>query len=113
MEAYLSNRSATAWTSPAAALDDVLADALEWECQDYQEVVEGILRGAEDVNAGPHTSCRLKPNLTRFQFFEWLLAQHAGDAGLHWFMAMYQAIASLANFPERCTLAPETNHFLF
>jgi predicted transcriptional regulator len=37
---------------PAAALDDVLSAALEWERQDYQEAVEGIRRGAEDVNAG-------------------------------------------------------------
>ena len=37
---------------PATALDDVLAAALEWEWQDYQEAVEGIQRGVEDVNAG-------------------------------------------------------------
>jgi predicted transcriptional regulator len=37
---------------PAAALDDVLADALEWERQDYQESVEGIRRGYEDMLAG-------------------------------------------------------------
>jgi predicted transcriptional regulator len=37
---------------PAAALDDVLAAALEWERQDYQDAVEGIRRGDEDVNAG-------------------------------------------------------------
>ncbi len=37
---------------PAAALDDVLAAALEWERQDYQDAVEGIRRGAEDVKAG-------------------------------------------------------------
>lgn len=36
----------------AAALDDVLGAALEWERQDYQEAVEGIRRGVEDVNAG-------------------------------------------------------------
>lgn len=30
---------------PAAALDDVLADALQWERQDYQEAVEGIRQG--------------------------------------------------------------------
>ncbi len=37
---------------PAAALDDVLASALEWESQDYQEAVEGIRRGVEDIDAG-------------------------------------------------------------
>jgi predicted transcriptional regulator len=37
---------------PAVALDDVLAAALEWESLDYQEAVEGVRRGVEDVNAG-------------------------------------------------------------
>lgn len=37
---------------PDVALDDVLAAALEWESQDYQEAVEGIRRGLDDVNAG-------------------------------------------------------------
>jgi hypothetical protein len=38
--------------STADALDDVLADYLEWEHQDYQEAVEGIRQGYEDVKAG-------------------------------------------------------------
>lgn len=38
--------------STADALDDVLADYLEWERQDYQEAVEGIRQGYEDVKAG-------------------------------------------------------------
>ena len=38
--------------STADALDDLLADYLEWERQDYQEAVEGIRRGFEDVKAG-------------------------------------------------------------
>ena len=37
---------------PAAALDDVLADALEWERQDYQEAVEGIQQGYAEFKAG-------------------------------------------------------------
>jgi predicted transcriptional regulator len=37
---------------PAAAPDDVLAAAFEWEQQDYHEAVEGIRRGAEDIEAG-------------------------------------------------------------
>ena len=37
---------------PAPALDDVLAATLEWQRQDYQQAVEGIRRGAEDVDAG-------------------------------------------------------------
>jgi predicted transcriptional regulator len=38
--------------STAEALDDVLADYLEWERQDYQEALEGIRQGHEDVKAG-------------------------------------------------------------
>lgn len=51
--------------------------------------------------------------LDAISILEWLLAQHAGDAGLRWFMAMDDAIASLADFPERCPLAPETTRFPF
>ena len=36
----------------AAALDDVLATYLEWERQDYQEAVQGIREGYEDLQAG-------------------------------------------------------------
>ena len=38
--------------STADALDDVLADYLEWERQDYREAVEAIRQGLEDVKAG-------------------------------------------------------------
>jgi predicted transcriptional regulator len=38
--------------STADALDDVLAEYLDWERQDYLEAVEGIRRGLEDVEAG-------------------------------------------------------------
>ncbi len=37
---------------PAVALDEILADALESERQDYQEAVSGIRRGYADVQAG-------------------------------------------------------------
>jgi len=37
---------------PAVALDDVLAAALEWEQQDYQESVEGIRQGYAEFKAG-------------------------------------------------------------
>ena len=37
---------------PASALDEVLADYLEWEQQDYRESVEGIRRGYADYKAG-------------------------------------------------------------
>jgi predicted transcriptional regulator len=36
----------------AAALDNVLAEYLEWERQDYAESVSAIHRGSEDVKAG-------------------------------------------------------------
>jgi predicted transcriptional regulator len=38
--------------STADALDDVLADYLEWERQDYQEAVVGGRQGLEDAKAG-------------------------------------------------------------
>lgn len=44
---------------------------------------------------------------------EWLLSQHAGDTGLRWFRALEDAIQSLAEFPERCPLAPENATFSF
>ncbi len=36
----------------ATALDDVLAEALEWERQDYNETVEAVREAYEDVKAG-------------------------------------------------------------
>ena len=44
---------------------------------------------------------------------EWLLSEHAGDAGVRWFLALQDAIASLAEFPARCPLAPESAVFPF
>jgi predicted transcriptional regulator len=38
--------------STADALDDVLAEYLEWEREDYQETVQAIHQGLEDVKAG-------------------------------------------------------------
>jgi hypothetical protein len=38
--------------SAADALDDVLAEYLEWERADYDEAVEGIRQGYEDVKGG-------------------------------------------------------------
>jgi predicted transcriptional regulator len=37
---------------PAAALDEALAAYLEWEQQDFEEAVQGIRQGHEDVKAG-------------------------------------------------------------
>ncbi len=36
----------------ASALDEALADYLDWERRDYEEAVEGIQRGLDDVKAG-------------------------------------------------------------
>ena len=36
----------------AEALDEALADYLEWERQDYQEAVAGISQGCQDLKAG-------------------------------------------------------------
>jgi hypothetical protein len=36
----------------AASLDDVLADALAWEREDYRETVDSIRGGYEGVKAG-------------------------------------------------------------
>jgi toxin ParE1/3/4 len=43
----------------------------------------------------------------------WLLSQHAGDAGIRWFLSLKDEIDSLATFPERCALAPENTKFPF
>ncbi len=40
---------------------------------------------------------------------EWLLSQHAGEAGLRWFYRLAEAIASLSQMPERCKLARENS----
>jgi predicted transcriptional regulator len=37
---------------PAAALDEALGTYLDWERQDFEEAVEGIRQGYEDVKAG-------------------------------------------------------------
>lgn len=44
---------------------------------------------------------------------EWLLAHEAGETGLRWFQKMRETIASLAEFPHRCPLAPENKEFPF
>jgi len=36
----------------ATALDEALAAYLEWERQDFEQAVQGIRRGMEDVQAG-------------------------------------------------------------
>jgi plasmid stabilization system protein ParE len=43
----------------------------------------------------------------------WLLSEYAGETGMRWFEALGDAIASLAEFPARCALAPENEVFPF
>jgi plasmid stabilization system protein ParE len=42
---------------------------------------------------------------------EWLLLEKAGRSGIDWFLALDDAFASLAQFPERCPIAPESTRF--
>jgi plasmid stabilization system protein ParE len=42
---------------------------------------------------------------------EYLLAHEAGETGKRWFQALEEAIATLAEFPRRCGLAPESKLF--
>jgi plasmid stabilization system protein ParE len=44
---------------------------------------------------------------------EWLLSQHSGQTGIDWFLALDDAFGSLAEFPERCPIAPESVRFPF
>ena len=44
---------------------------------------------------------------------QWLMSQHAGEAGARWFRKLEEAIASLSNFPGRCPLAPENTYVPF
>src|SRR5271157_1040372 len=42
-----------------------------------------------------------------------LLSQEAGETGLRWFQGLQQAVATLADSPRRCALAPENAAFPF
>jgi toxin ParE1/3/4 len=53
------------------------------------EIAEGAQRDAEGI-------------------LDWLIAEQAGQAGLRWFEGLQKAIATLADLPTRCPLAPES-----
>jgi len=38
---------------------------------------------------------------------EWLLSQDAGETGVRWFRGLWEAITSLVEQPQRCSLASE------
>ena len=52
LEAQLREYAERHGQDPAAALDEVLTDALEWERLDFHDAVEGIREGLEDMEAG-------------------------------------------------------------
>ncbi len=43
---------------------------------------------------------------------DWLLSEHPGHAAIDWFLALDDAFASLAEFPERCPIALRIRAFL-
>jgi len=47
------------------------------------------------------------------EILDWLMAEHAGEAGLRWFLKLDEAITSLTEQPKRCKLAPEARYFPF
>jgi plasmid stabilization system protein ParE len=47
------------------------------------------------------------------KLLRWLLARHAGETGLRWYEGLENAIATLAELPERCPLAPENTRVPF
>jgi predicted transcriptional regulator len=51
-QAQLNEYAARHGQDASVALDEVLAAALEWEQQDFQEAVEGIRSGYASVKAG-------------------------------------------------------------
>jgi hypothetical protein len=115
---------------PAAALYDALAIYLEWERQDFAEAAEGIRQDYEDVRAALHDpplsfspicgasmTFRIETSAAsrarRGCNSDWLLSEHAEETGTRWFVALQDAIASLAEFPGGCPLAPENAAFPF
>jgi plasmid stabilization system protein ParE len=44
---------------------------------------------------------------------EWLISKGGGHAGSRWIRDLNHAIESLAAFPERCSVAPESSIFSF
>jgi toxin ParE1/3/4 len=90
----------------------VLENYLEWEQQDYNEMVDSVLEAYEDVKAGRTQPARqfleeLRAKQDANAILKWLVLQHAGETGLRWFRRLEKAIASLSHLPGRCEIAPE------
>jgi len=56
---------------------------------------------------------RLKLNATPRQSWNGFSRNTPGQTGIDWFMALDDAFGSLAEFPERCPIAPESARFPF
>ena len=54
-----------------------------------------------------------EPEVDLGGILDWLISQDAGQAGLQWFEALEDAVASLSEMPLRCPLAPENRRFPF
>ena len=52
LKAQLEDYARRRGQDPATALNDVLAEALEWERQDYAETVQAVNESYADVKAG-------------------------------------------------------------
>ncbi len=57
------------------------------------------------------TTARAKRDLD--DILTWLLSQEAGEAGLRWLQGLRETVATLADSPKRCALAPENAVFPF
>src|SRR5271169_4285694 len=57
------------------------------------------------------TTAKAKRNLD--EILERLLSQEAGETERRWFQGLHRAVATLADSPQRCALAPENAVFPF
>ena len=57
------------------------------------------------------TTAKAKRDLD--DILRWLLSREAGETGLRWFQGLRQTVATLADSPKRCPLAPENAVFPF
>ena len=55
----------------------------------------------------------LRAEADLFEILDWLITEHAGEAGLRWFEGLEEAISSLGEMPLRCGLAPENDELPF
>jgi predicted transcriptional regulator len=100
------------------ALDEALAQYLEWEKQDAEEAVQGIQHGYEDMKSGrtrPVESflddMRRKHGFSlKLSILDWLISNAADKPASAGLFALDDAFSSLSRFPERRSMAPESFH---